>query len=71
MRSTFSFIALCFLVGCNQERQPALLDYACTVEQMRAVEAQTTYCKDNTGYMSSHCYLTAMDRNCPKKGNTK
>ena len=68
----FLLFILFFILGCEPHtREPKLFDYLCTPPQMADVENQTMFCRIQTGYRSSGCYLAAMDRNCKKKDGIK
>lgn len=44
----------------------ALTGYICTDEQMQKAQRESEWCSNNTSYFSSHCYDTAIIRNCTK-----
>lgn len=61
-----------FMTGCEQYKQytnwqNAPERYHCTLDEMRIVENETTFCTQNTGYNSRYCYGTAIMRQCGLK----
>lgn len=38
----------------------------CTEQQMQRVERETMFCKTNTGYFASDCYVNSMRRVCSR-----
>ena len=56
------------LTGCTPETpDKAMYTHQCTSEQMVKVEAETKFCKNETGYSDTHCYGSAIMRNCEPK----
>lgn len=41
--------------------------YTCTATQSALVEKDTLFCDENTSFLSTYCYGTAIMRNCTKK----
>ena len=59
-------LLILLLVACDGTEPTELLAYKCSPEMMKVVERQSLWCKENTNYLGTYCYLSAMDRNCPK-----
>lgn len=51
-----------------QPWETALMEYVCTDQQMRRVEAESTFCRQHTKFFSTYCYGSAFIRNCDKRG---
>ena len=69
------YLIILFLltIGCNLDApQPeedwrlAPKTYTCTKEQMDKVEHESEWCDNNTTYVQSFCYGSAIIRNCTK-----
>ncbi len=62
------------LAGCNPQQmaarnawETAPLDYLCTEVEMVRVERESKWCKENTNYLGTYCYGSAMMRSCAAK----
>lgn len=73
-------IFVAFLTGCYGSPavvginawETAPLDYICTAVEMVRVEREAKWCKENTGYLGTYCYGSAMMRSCAmKRGEPK
>jgi hypothetical protein len=70
----FILITCLFIISCSQEKddwQDASKYYKCTKEQMEKVEHEAKWCADNTNYISTYCYGSAIMRNCEPNINIK
>ena len=69
MKLLFLLVAIAVLAGCDNagiaDWQLAPKQRSCTEQEMERVERETTWCNENTGYISSYCYGAAILRNCP------
>ena len=69
-------ILICgLIISCNIPTGPkedweiAPRVYKCSKEQMDKVEHESKFCDDNTTYVQTYCYGTAIIRNCTKRQN--
>ena len=68
MRFLLLLISATLVFGCNVEEEEHPKDYVCSMAQYERVMIETDFCSDNTGYLSSYCYVAAMKNNCNKAG---
>lgn len=76
MKRLIGFALLLSLTACNdpslegQEKYKSdaaiLTNSVCTEQQMQRVEKETLFCKHNTGYFASDCYVNSMRRVCSR-----
>lgn len=65
-------LPLLLLLLCACEKLPELdweaapRTHACTDEQMKKVERESSWCTENTGWIKNYCYGSAIIRNCEK-----
>lgn len=67
-------LLLCVAIaGCGQpaEWTEAASKHACTDDQMKKAQQEALWCKENTTYLPTYCYSTAIMRNCTKKAGVK
>lgn len=65
--------AICFalLAGCNSaDWRDAPYRHECTEDEIRRVHEETLFCAENTGYLNSYCYGSAIVRNCDQIGRS-
>lgn len=70
----FILIMCLSIISCSYERkdwEDASKYYKCTKEQMEKVEHEAKWCADNTGYVSTYCYGSAIMRNCERNIDIK
>lgn len=46
--------------------ETAPVDHTCTAEQMAKAQNESAWCNENTSYLASYCYGSAILRNCTK-----
>ena len=56
-------LIFCLLL-CSCADSDPLGHFKCTDDQYDMVERQTKFCNDNTDYLGSYCYKTALKNNC-------
>lgn len=54
------------LAGCADEPSwtAAPRTHVCNADQMQRVQSEALWCNENTSYLSTYCYSTAILRNC-------
>ena len=66
--SQSAIVILCLLLaGCESQVQQAIETRTCTTEQMSKVQTEALWCNNNTDYLSTYCYGTAIMRNCEER----
>lgn len=50
----------------NSRDENILGNSVCTEQQMQRVERETMFCRMNTGYFASDCYVNSMRRVCSR-----
>lgn len=67
------FAVVILLTGCsrNPEWMTAPEERVCSVDQMGRVQAEAKWCSDNTQYLTTFCYGSAISRICDTRGEAK
>ncbi len=71
-KKTSLIILLLLLSGCGSLYDPytsdeALKTHSCTKEEFERVKNETLFCRNNSGYLGSYCFGTAIIRVCSIK----
>ena len=70
MKKLFTVLLLLVLMGCEPQSrawESALTTHVCTKEQMEKAQAEAVFCGNNTSYLTTYCYGTAIIRNCKER----
>ncbi len=65
-KATFGASLLTAVFGCTgyDDWSNATRTHQCTEAQMSKAQSESEWCKENTDYLSTYCYATAIIRNC-------